>query len=75
MSLSGLASGLDTSTIVDQLMAIERQPETRVKMKQATENARQQALRDVQTKLQALQTSADALKDVCRRQGVQLAGA
>ncbi|MEA2184985.1 MAG: Flagellar hook-associated protein 2 N-terminus [Solirubrobacteraceae bacterium] len=30
-SVSGLSSGIDTATIVDQLMAIERQPQTRLK--------------------------------------------
>lgn len=64
MNLSGLASGLDTNTIVDQLMQIERQPQNRLKTKQSVENARQQALRDVQTKLQTLQDAGTALDDV-----------
>jgi flagellar hook-associated protein 2 len=63
-NISGLASGLDTNSIVDQLMAIERVPETRIKNRQAAENARQQALRDIQTRLQTLQDAADGLQDV-----------
>jgi flagellar hook-associated protein 2 len=63
LNLSGLASGIDTSSIINQLMAIERQPRTRIVAKQATEDARQQALKDVQAKLQALQLAGSALSD------------
>ena len=63
LALSGLASNMDTKTIVQQLMAIERQPQNRLKVKQVTENARQQALKDVQSKLQTLNDAADALSD------------
>ena len=30
-SISGLSSGIDTATIIDQLMSIERQPQTRLR--------------------------------------------
>ena len=43
LQLSGLASGLDTQAIIDQLMAVERQPRTRIEMRQATEQARRSA--------------------------------
>ena len=35
IQLSGLASGLDTASIIDSLMAVERQPRTRIEMRQA----------------------------------------
>jgi len=38
--LSGLASGVDTSGIVDQLMAIERQATTRLALRQSAVTAR-----------------------------------
>ena len=35
-SVDGLVSGLDTTTIISQLMQLERQPQSRLKTKQAT---------------------------------------
>jgi flagellar hook-associated protein 2 len=61
-NVGGLASGLDTNTIIDQLMAIERQPLVRLQQRELVEQARQNALRDVQTRLQNLKTAADALR-------------
>ena len=63
-NISGLASGLDTSTIVTQLMQIEARPKIRLQQKQAVEQARQQALNDVKTRLTNLQTQITALRDV-----------
>jgi flagellar hook-associated protein 2 len=56
-NVGGLASGLDTSTI-------ERQPQVRVHQEQKIEEARQQALRDVNTPLLNLQTAITGLRDV-----------
>src|SRR5256714_4291600 len=61
-SISGLASTLDTSTIVDQLMAIERQPQNRLKTQVSLSAARKTALSDVQTRLKNLQLAAQDLK-------------
>ncbi|HEY0632805.1 MAG TPA: flagellar cap protein FliD N-terminal domain-containing protein, partial [Thermoleophilaceae bacterium] len=63
-SISGLASGIDTSTIVDQLMAIERQPQTRLKTQVTISAARKTALSDIQTRLKNLQLAAQDLKSV-----------
>jgi flagellar hook-associated protein 2 len=63
-SVSGLASGIDTSTIIDQLMAIERQPQTRLKTQVTLSAARKTALSDVQTRLTNLQLAAKDLKSV-----------
>jgi flagellar hook-associated protein 2 len=63
-NISGLASGLDWSTIVDQLMAIERQPQTRLKSQVTVSSARKTALSDIQTRLKNLQLAAEDLKSV-----------
>src|SRR5256714_10980957 len=63
-SISGLASTLDTATIVDQLMAIERQPQNRLKTQVSISAARKTALSDVQTRLKNLQLAAEDRKSV-----------
>jgi flagellar hook-associated protein 2 len=62
INFGGLASGLDTNTIVDQLMAIERQPQTRLKLQQARIDVRKSALSDIETRLKNLQLAAQDLK-------------
>jgi flagellar hook-associated protein 2 len=62
INFGGLASGLDTNSIVDQLMAIERQPQTRLKLKQSQIDARKTALSDVATRLKNLRLAAQDLK-------------
>src|ERR1700750_517997 len=61
LSLGGLSSGLDTQSIIDQLMAIDRAPDTRMKLQQSPLQARQQTLTDIGTRLRNLQ---DAVKDL-----------
>jgi flagellar hook-associated protein 2 len=62
INFGGLASGLDTNTIVDQLMAIERQPQNRLKLRQSEIDARKSALSDIATRLKNLRTAAADLK-------------
>ncbi len=59
--LSGLASGVDTGSIVDQLISLERQQNARLGLRKATAQARQTALKDIATKLNALKTAAQDL--------------
>ena len=61
-SISGLASGIDTATIIDQLMAIERQPQNRLKTQLSISDARKTVLSDIQTRLKNLQLAAQDLK-------------
>jgi flagellar hook-associated protein 2 len=61
LALSGLASGVDTSSIVDQLMALERQSITRLNYRQSAVTGQQSALKDVASKLSALKTAAQNL--------------
>jgi flagellar hook-associated protein 2 len=62
ISLSGLASGLDTASIIDSLMQVERQPRTRIEMRQAAEQARRDGLNQVQTQLNTLKQAATDLR-------------
>ena len=62
INFGGLASGLDTNSIVDQLMAIERAPENRLKLRQQQIDARKGALSDIQSRLQNLRLAAQDLK-------------
>lgn len=61
-SVSGLSSGIDTATIVEQLMAIERQPQNRLKTQLSVSDARKVVLTDIQTRLKNLQLAAQDLK-------------
>lgn len=63
INFSGLASGLDTNSIVSQLMAIERNPQVRLQQQQKVEQARQTVLQDIQTRLVNLKTAAAGLRD------------
>src|SRR5215470_13901826 len=62
-SISGLASGLDTASIISALMQVDKQPQVRIQQKIVVEQARQQALRGVLTQLQSLQTAYKSLTD------------
>src|SRR3954468_15512981 len=61
LALGGLASGMDTNTVIQQLMAIEARGKTRLTNKQSQSQAREAGLKDIQAKLTALKTAADAL--------------
>src|SRR5918994_5801667 len=62
IQLSGLASGLDTASIITSLMSVERQPRTRLELRQTAEQARRDALNEVSTKLRSLKLAAADLK-------------
>ena len=60
-SLSGLASGLDTNTIISQLMQLERIPYQKLEQKQSTLSSKQSIFRSINTKLNTLRTAAEDL--------------
>jgi len=62
IALTGLASGLDTASIISQLMAIERQPRNRLELRQTAEQARRDGLNEIATKLRSLKLAASDLK-------------
>ncbi len=59
--LSGLASGVDTSSIVEQLIGLERQANARLGLRKSAVQARQTGLKDVATKLAALKAAGQDL--------------
>src|SRR3954465_11777291 len=62
MSVStGLISGIDTGTLISQLMQIEANPQTLLKTKLTDTQADATAYRPVNTKLDALRTAPEAL--------------
>jgi flagellar hook-associated protein 2 len=64
LNIGGLASGLDTNAIVDQLMAIERAPRTRLDVKASLITAKQSVLSDFQSRLRAVESAAQGLRSV-----------
>jgi flagellar hook-associated protein 2 len=61
LGLSGLASGVDTASIVSQLMALERQSTTRLGYRQTAVTGEQTGLKEIASKLTALKDAALAL--------------
>jgi flagellar hook-associated protein 2 len=60
-SIGGIASGLDTTGIIEQLMALERQPVTKLQSTQAQLRRTDDAWVQVSTRLSALRTATDAI--------------
>jgi flagellar hook-associated protein 2 len=58
ITVSGLASGLNTSSIVSQLMEVEREPLARLTKQEETLQAGQQQLQGIQSSLQQLALAA-----------------
>lgn len=61
LSVDGLISGLDTTTLVSQLVAAEALPQTRLKTQMSAAQAAADAYRAVNTKVDAVRTAAAAL--------------
>lgn len=64
LNIGGLASGLDTNSIIDQLMAVERQPRTKLDTQASLITARQSALADFQSRLRSVEAAAQDLRSV-----------
>ncbi len=60
-SLNGIASGLDTGTIISQLMQLERIPYKKLETKKDTINSELSIFRSINTKLSVLRTAAQDL--------------
>lgn len=60
-SLSGLASGLDTKSLINQLISLEQQPLLRLQRRRSTIADTNTAFQAINTKLQALQSAATDL--------------
>jgi flagellar hook-associated protein 2 len=64
IQLSGLVSGIDSQSIITQLMAIERVPRTKITLDQDATTKRQSLLQDLSTKVTTLKSANDDLKSV-----------
>ncbi|SDS43180.1 flagellar hook-associated protein 2 [Nocardioides scoriae] len=60
-SIGGLASGLDTATIIDQFMSIEAVPQTKLKTSLSTQQRDLKTLQDLNARIASLATTAKAL--------------
>jgi flagellar hook-associated protein 2 len=63
VSLTGMASGLDTDSIIQQIMAVDQQKISQVGYQQSAVTQHQSLLKAINTKLDALKTAAAALGD------------
>lgn len=63
MSVSGLASGFDWKSVVDQLTAVERTPQNTIRTEQANLAKRRDALGQIVSMMNNLQSTAEALGD------------
>jgi flagellar hook-associated protein 2 len=61
MSISGLVSGLDTTTLISQLMQLERQPQNQLRTKLTDTKADASAYRTVNSVFTTLQSAAENL--------------
>ena len=61
-SIGGIASGLDTNDIVNQLMQLERQPIVRLEQRQQTLQATKDAWGQINIRLSALRNATDQLR-------------
>lgn len=61
LQITGLASGLDTNSIIQKLMSIDQMPLTHIQQQQQGIQARDAALKSVQSALQSLASAAQAL--------------
>src|SRR3954469_14096605 len=64
VSLGGMSSGLDTQSIISQLMAVDRAPATRLKLQTSAAQARQSTLTDIATRVRNLLNTAKDLGSV-----------
>ncbi len=71
MSIGGLASGLDTTSIINSLMAIEKRPRAVLDTKQTLIQTKQSLLRNFATQLKTLQTAAADLRSATLFQQTQ----
>ncbi len=63
LSVSGLASGVDWKSIVEQLAEVERAPQTRLRTEQSLIQQRNNAFGSIKTQLSVLQNRIKALKE------------
>src|ERR1051325_8099385 len=73
VSPSGSGSGIDVQGTVDQLMAVERQPETAMKNQQTKLNSQASAIGIINNALATLQTKIQTLTDFTSQLSARIA--
>ena len=63
IQLGGLATGLDTTALINQLMSVEQQPLTLLQTNKLKLQAISTAFQDLNSRLSTVQSKADALRD------------
>ncbi len=63
-AFSGKTDGIDVSTVVNELMQVERQPEVQLQNQQTTINSQVSALTSISTQLTTLYDSVNNLRDL-----------
>src|ERR1051325_2543612 len=63
LGVSGLASGFDWKSFIDQMIDVQRTPEKRLLSEQNDISQRNNALTSIKTQVSVLSTRVDALKD------------
>src|SRR5436190_11916969 len=63
LGLSGLASGFDWKSFIEQMVEVDRAPQARLLVEQNTLKQKKTAYDSIKTELTTLQTRVDALKD------------
>lgn len=71
VTISGLGSSLDIESIIEQLMAVEKQPKVRLEQRQGEVKARETALQTIKTKLEAVESATLKLKSASLWEDVQ----
>lgn len=73
IQFTGLGTGIDTKSIIEQLIAVSRAPITTQEVRRDRETTRKTNLDDIQKKLLGLKTAADALRDAAYWNGTPTA--
>jgi flagellar hook-associated protein 2 len=60
-AVDGLASGLDTTTIINQLMAVERRPQDQLRSRLGTQQSTIAAYQALSTRVKSIETTVDAV--------------
>lgn len=63
IGIDGLVSGLDTTSLINQLLSVEAGPQTLLKSKQSTAQSVMTALQGVNSRLLSMSTAAEAAAD------------
>ena len=63
LNVAGLASGFDWKNMVDQLTAVERAPQRRMRVEQSGIRSKNTAYTRLKSELSSLKTKADELKN------------